>query len=135
MSDSKHFKGVTLHKNTNRWEAHVWCGTAPSLSRGKGSQKYVGSFASKEDAARARDIVALKIYGKEVFLNFNKDDYNDSISFFASFTTDETISFIRNNLSVLSVFPSAGFFNEEPVFYNRHLDAEYPVYIGLEIPV
>ena len=48
---SSRYRGVTQHRRTKRWEAHVW---------DKGKQVYLGGFESEHRAGRAYDVVVLK---------------------------------------------------------------------------
>lgn len=57
------FIGVRMvHNNPNSWQA--------SIKIPKGKQKHLGCFKTQEDAAKARDLAALKIYGEFAVLNF-----------------------------------------------------------------
>ncbi len=58
---SSRFIGVELIPSTGRWGASVGA---------NGGRTWVGSFASEEEAARARDKVALSIKGEFARLNF-----------------------------------------------------------------
>ena len=54
---SSRFRGVTWRKDCNRWG--VSCGN-----------RYVGLFLIEEEAAKAYDIMAIKLFGREATLNF-----------------------------------------------------------------
>jgi hypothetical protein len=60
--------GVTFHKKTLRWEAHIW-------QKGRGRQLYLGSFDSKEAASVAHD----KVYGPDVLINNYDADEIESL--------------------------------------------------------
>jgi len=57
------FKGVTWHKNLNKWEAGI------SIS---GKRYHVGFYKTPEAAARAYDDAAKKYHGEFARLNFPK---------------------------------------------------------------
>ena len=60
------FKGVTKHRCTGRWEAHIWQ---------DGKQVYLGGFNSSSAAATAYDLMAVKLKGASAQLNFARDIY------------------------------------------------------------
>lgn len=56
---SSRYKGVNFHKHTGKWRAEI----------GSGSGKYIGVFATEEDAARAYNEAARKLWGEFALLN------------------------------------------------------------------
>lgn len=81
------FFGVTLHKRTRRYEAHVWCN----------KQVYLGAYNSPVQAARAHDCMALKVKGaSQDHLNFPVDDYKHLLPHITSVTDAEMVSSLRN---------------------------------------
>lgn len=58
------FKGVSFHRSSNRWQAEI---------KANGERRYLGIFATAEDAARAYDNVARELHGEFAFLNFNQE--------------------------------------------------------------
>jgi len=58
---SSNYKGVSLHKPTNKWRARITI---------EGKLIYFGLFNSEEDAARIYDDAAIKYYGEFARLNF-----------------------------------------------------------------
>lgn len=61
------FRGVTKHRRSGRWEAHIWIG------KGVNKQIYLGGYEKEEHAAEAYDMAALKTKGFETPTNFSKD--------------------------------------------------------------
>lgn len=53
-------KGVSWHKPSDKWQAQIGVG---------GKQKYLGSFATPEEAGRAYDAAALEYHGEFAYLN------------------------------------------------------------------
>ena len=65
------YRGVTKHRCTGRWEAHIWQ---------DGRQLYLGGFLHATVAARAYDVLAIKCKGDDPEIiqqniNFPFDDY------------------------------------------------------------
>jgi hypothetical protein len=58
------YTGVS--KNKNRW-----CASIAYNNR----RYYIGSFVSKEEAARARDLKAIELHGEFASLNFPREEY------------------------------------------------------------
>mmetsp|Transcript_4712 Transcript_4712/g.29748 ORF Transcript_4712/g.29748 Transcript_4712/m.29748 type:complete len:633 (-) Transcript_4712:406-2304(-) len=80
------FKGVTKHRCTGRWEAHIW---------EKGRQVYLGGFNDPTVAARAYDILAIRCKGDQALLNFPKDDYDALASYILEVSKDELVAILR----------------------------------------
>eukprot|EP00891_Asterochloris_glomerata_P006766 jgi/Astpho2/6766/Aster-07212 len=80
---SSTYKGVTKHKDTGKYEAHLWdnkvirTGQLDANGRRKGKQVYLGSFKCEKLAARVYDIAARVFLGPNTFLNFDAADYED----------------------------------------------------------
>lgn len=84
----KKFRGVTKHKRTQRYEAHIWESK---------KQIYLGGFESELLAARSHDIMALKCKGPLCdALNFDRHDYNGVVPLLDRFDKDDIISCLRN---------------------------------------
>ena len=66
LNTSSQYKGVTLHKGINKFQAAI---TTPSLD-GPGKNKYLGVFASEIEAAIAYDNAARELFGNFTALNF-----------------------------------------------------------------
>eukprot|EP00891_Asterochloris_glomerata_P006765 jgi/Astpho2/6765/Aster-07211 len=72
---SSTYKGVTKHKDTGKYEAHLWdnkvirTGQLDANGRRKGKQVYLGSFKCEKLAARVYDIAARVFLGPNTFLN------------------------------------------------------------------
>ena len=84
----KKFRGVTKHKRTQRYEAHIWESK---------KQIYLGGFESELLAARSHDVMALKCKGLEWdALNFDRADYDDVIQYLDDVHKDDIIYCLRN---------------------------------------
>eukprot|EP00216_Chloropicon_sp_CCMP2111_P003524 CAMPEP_0198238988 /NCGR_PEP_ID=MMETSP1446-20131203/4519_1 /TAXON_ID=1461542 ORGANISM="Unidentified sp, Strain CCMP2111" /NCGR_SAMPLE_ID=MMETSP1446 /ASSEMBLY_ACC=CAM_ASM_001112 /LENGTH=690 /DNA_ID=CAMNT_0043921507 /DNA_START=204 /DNA_END=2276 /DNA_ORIENTATION=- len=88
------YKGVTKHRCTGRWEAHIW---------DKGKQLYLGGYSAAIAAARAYDIVAIKCKWHkgltDTSLNFAVDMYKQHMDDIICATKDELVSALRRNSS------------------------------------
>ncbi|QDZ18422.1 AP2-like ethylene-responsive transcription factor [Chloropicon primus] len=84
---SSRYRGVTQHRRTKRWEAHVW---------DKGKQVYLGGFESEHRAGRAYDVVVLKTRGPDKCqTNFPIEEYKSVIPWLGSVTRDELVLLLR----------------------------------------
>lgn len=84
----KKFRGVTRHKRTQRYEAHIWESK---------KQIYLGGFESEMLAARSHDIMALKCKGSMCdSLNFGKKEYEEVMAILPGCDKEDIISCLRN---------------------------------------
>ena len=74
LPHSSRFRGVTKHKRSGRWEAHIWI-------RDTKKQVYLGGYSNEQHAAEAFDLVALKCKlvknGRKIKLNYPASKYQD----------------------------------------------------------
>mmetsp|Transcript_2862 Transcript_2862/g.6885 ORF Transcript_2862/g.6885 Transcript_2862/m.6885 type:complete len:408 (-) Transcript_2862:77-1300(-) len=84
---SSKYRGVTQHRRTKRWEAHVW---------DQGKQVYLGGFESESRAGRAYDVVVLKTRGPDrCQTNFPVEEYTSVIPYLDSVSRDELVLLLR----------------------------------------
>lgn len=122
---SSRFRGVTKHRWTGRYEAHLWDSSfervpkketknvtdssqgksstttkkKPSSTggRAKGKQVYLGGYASEKEAARAYDKAALKYWGDNANLNFERSDYDEFSDEISNQATAEYVAHLRRS--------------------------------------
>ncbi|GMY26062.1 AP2-like ethylene-responsive transcription factor At1g16060 [Fagus crenata] len=100
---SSRFRGVSRHRWTGRFEAHLWDkGSWNPTQRKKGKQ---GAYDEEESAARAYDLAALKYWGTSTFTNFpltNVSDYEKEIVLMKTVTKEEYFASLRRRSSGFS---------------------------------
>ncbi|XP_062181902.1 ethylene-responsive transcription factor WRI1-like [Phragmites australis] len=98
------YRGVTRHRWTGRFEAHLWdkhCLTSLQNKK-KGRQVYLGAYDTEEAAARAYDLAALKYWGPETVLNFPVEDYAGERSEMEGVSREEYLASLRRRSSGFS---------------------------------
>lgn len=82
------FRGVTKHKRTQRYEAHIWeCK----------KQIYLGGFDSEILAAKSHDIMAIRCKGANCeILNYELSDYEEMVPLVERLSREDIISALRN---------------------------------------
>ncbi|KEH19819.1 AP2-like ethylene-responsive transcription factor [Medicago truncatula] len=97
---SSRFRGVSRHRWTGRYEAHLWDkGTWNPTQKKKGKQ---GAYNDEEAAARAYDLAALKYWGTSTFTNFPVPDYEKEIEIMINMTKEEYLASLRRRSSGFS---------------------------------
>ncbi|BAT74566.1 hypothetical protein VIGAN_01226200 [Vigna angularis var. angularis] len=100
---SSRFRGVSRHRWTGRFEAHLWDkGTWNPTQKKKGKQVYLGAYNDEEAAARAYDLAALKYWGTSTFTNFPVSDYEKEIEIMKTVTKEEYLASLRRRSSGFS---------------------------------
>ncbi|KAL2343425.1 hypothetical protein Fmac_004710 [Flemingia macrophylla] len=97
---SSRFRGVSRHRWTGRFEAHLWDkGTWNPTQKKKGKQ---GAYNDEEAAARAYDLAALKYWGTSTFTNFPVSDYEKEVEIMKTVTKEEYLASLRRRSSGFS---------------------------------
>ncbi|XWS32836.1 hypothetical protein CRYUN_Cryun22dG0024200 [Craigia yunnanensis] len=97
---SSRFRGVSRHRWTGRYEAHLWDKLSWNVTQKKKGKQ--GAYDDEEAAARAYDLAALKYWGTSTFTNFPKSDYEKEIEIMQTVTKEEYLASLRRKSSGFS---------------------------------
>ncbi|KAL4354008.1 hypothetical protein GQ457_06G041720 [Hibiscus cannabinus] len=97
---SSRFRGVSRHRWTGRYEAHLWDKLSWNVTQKKKGKQ--GAYDDEEAAARAYDLAALKYWGTSTFTNFPISDYEQEIETMQSVTKEEYLASLRRKSSGFS---------------------------------
>ncbi|XP_062187678.1 AP2-like ethylene-responsive transcription factor CRL5 [Phragmites australis] len=97
------YRGVTRHRWTGRYEAHLWDNSCKKEGQTrKGRQVYLGGYDMEEKAARAYDLAALKYWGPSTHINFPLEDYQEELEEMKNMTRQEYVAHLRRKSSGFS---------------------------------
>ncbi|XP_062153361.1 AP2-like ethylene-responsive transcription factor At1g79700 [Alnus glutinosa] len=100
---SSKFRGVSRHRWTGRFEAHLWDKLSWNVTqKKKGKQVYLGAYDEEESAARAYDLAAIKYWGTSTFTNFPISDYEKETEIMQTVTKEEYLASLRRRSSGFS---------------------------------
>ncbi|CAL1374025.1 unnamed protein product [Linum trigynum] len=100
---SSAFRGVTRHRWTGRFEAHLWDKSSwNNMHNKKGRQVYLGAYDDEEAAARTYDLAALKYWGPGTTLNFPVEGYEKEMEEMGKVTKEEYLASLRRRSSGFS---------------------------------
>ncbi|CAI9763236.1 unnamed protein product [Fraxinus pennsylvanica] len=97
---SSRFRGVSKHRWTGRYEAHLWDKLSWNVTQKKKGKQ--GAYDDEEAAARAYDLAALKYWGTSTFTNFPISDYEKELEFMPTVTKEEYLASLRRKSSGFS---------------------------------
>lgn len=97
------YRGVTRHRWTGRYEAHLWDNSCKKDGQTrKGRQVYLGGYDNEDKAARAYDLAALKYWGPSTHTNFPLETYREDVEVMKSMTRQEFVAHLRRRSSGFS---------------------------------
>ncbi|VAI58464.1 unnamed protein product [Triticum turgidum subsp. durum] len=97
------YRGVTRHRWTGRYEAHLWDNSCRREGQSrKGRQGNLGGYDKEDKAARAYDLAALKYWGTTTTTNFPINTYEKEVDEMKHMTRQEYIAYLRRNSSGFS---------------------------------
>ncbi|KAF9617905.1 hypothetical protein IFM89_039124 [Coptis chinensis] len=94
------YRGVTRHRWTGRYEAHLWDKNCWNESQNKKGRQ--GAYDDEEAAAHAYDLAALKYWGHETILNFPLLTYQEELKEMEGQSKEEYIGSLRRKSSGFS---------------------------------
>mmetsp|Transcript_1745 Transcript_1745/g.6142 ORF Transcript_1745/g.6142 Transcript_1745/m.6142 type:complete len:769 (+) Transcript_1745:331-2637(+) len=99
---SSRFRGVTRHRITGRFEAHLWDNEKRGPKQ-RGRQVYLGGYETEEAAAMAFDRAALKFFGYGTCTNFPIQSISqEEIQRLDAMTREEVVADLRRKSSGFS---------------------------------
>uniref|UniRef100_A0A5B7AM10 Putative AP2-like ethylene-responsive transcription factor ANT isoform X2 n=1 Tax=Davidia involucrata TaxID=16924 RepID=A0A5B7AM10_DAVIN len=97
------YRGVTRHRWTGRYEAHLWDNSCKKEGQNrKGRQVYLGGYDVEEKAARSYDLAALKYWGPSSHINFPLENYQQELEEMKNMTRQEYVAHLRRKSSGFS---------------------------------
>ncbi|KAL8113656.1 uncharacterized protein LOC141667247 [Apium graveolens] len=97
------YRGVTRHRWTGRYEAHLWDNSCRKEGQTrKGRQVYLGGYDKEEKAAKAYDLAALKYWGPTTHINFPISTYEKELEEMKNMTRQEFVANLRRKSSGFS---------------------------------
>ncbi|KAM0890117.1 hypothetical protein ACQ4PT_027247 [Festuca glaucescens] len=94
------YRGVTRHRWTGRYEAHLWDNSC--RREGQSRKGRQGGYDKEEKAARAYDMAALKYWGPTTTTNFPVSNYEKELEEMKPMTRQEFIASLRRKSSGFS---------------------------------
>ncbi|GMJ07207.1 ARIA-interacting double AP2 domain protein, WRINKLED 3 [Hibiscus trionum] len=94
------YRGVTRHRWTGRYEAHLWDKNCWNESQNKKGRQ--GAYDDEEAAAHAYDLAALKYWGQDTILNFSLSTYEKQLKEMENQSREEYIGSLRRKSSGFS---------------------------------
>ncbi|KAJ7565231.1 hypothetical protein O6H91_02G053300 [Diphasiastrum complanatum] len=94
------YRGVTRHRWTGRYEAHLWDNS--SRKEGQTRKGRQGGYDKEEKAARSYDLAALKYWGPTTTINFPLATYEKELEEMKNMTRLEYVASLRRKSSGFS---------------------------------
>ncbi|GAB4842628.1 hypothetical protein Ancab_012602 [Ancistrocladus abbreviatus] len=89
------YRGVTRHRWTGRYEAHLWDNSC--RKEGQTRKGRQGGYDREEKAARAYDLAALKYWGPTTHINFPLSTYEKELQEMKNMTRQEFVAHLRRH--------------------------------------
>ncbi|KAG6469164.1 hypothetical protein ZIOFF_073862 [Zingiber officinale] len=87
------YRGVTRHRWTGRYEAHLWDNSCKREGQTRKGRQ--GGYDTEEKAARAYDLTALKYWGPSTHINFPLESYKEELHEMKNMSRQEYVAHLR----------------------------------------
>ncbi|ERN18538.1 hypothetical protein AMTR_s00065p00077750 [Amborella trichopoda] len=94
------YRGVTRHRWTGRYEAHLWDNSCKKEGQTRKGRQ--GGYDMEEKAARAYDLAALKYWGPSTHINFALTNYQEELEEMKNMSRQEYVAHLRRKSSGFS---------------------------------
>ncbi|GMH03205.1 hypothetical protein Nepgr_005044 [Nepenthes gracilis] len=94
------YRGVTKHRWTGRYEAHLWDNSCKKEGQTRKGRQ--GGYDMEGKAARAYDLAALKYWGPTTHINFPLENYKEELEEMKNMTRQEYVAHLRRKSSGFS---------------------------------
>ncbi|KAK9052511.1 hypothetical protein SSX86_029140 [Deinandra increscens subsp. villosa] len=94
------YRGVTRHRWTGRYEAHLWDNSCKKEGQSRKGRQ--GGYDMEEKAARAYDLAALKYWGAATHINFPLENYEQELVEMKNMSRQEYVAHLRRRSSGFS---------------------------------
>ncbi|CAI9111232.1 OLC1v1011406C1 [Oldenlandia corymbosa var. corymbosa] len=94
------YRGVTRHRWTGRYEAHLWDNSCKKEGQSRKGRQ--GGYDMEEKAARAYDLAALKYWGPSTHINFPLENYQQEVEEMKNMSRQEYVAHLRRKSSGFS---------------------------------
>ncbi|CAK9189518.1 unnamed protein product, partial [Sphagnum troendelagicum] len=94
------YRGVTRHRWTGRYEAHLWDNSCRKDGQTRKGRQ--GGYDKEDKAARAYDLAALKYWGSSTTINFPLSTYEAELEVMKNMTRQEYVASLRRKSSGFS---------------------------------
>ncbi|KAJ3674056.1 hypothetical protein LUZ60_006048 [Juncus effusus] len=94
------YRGVTRHRWTGRYEAHLWDNSCKKEGQTRKGRQ--GGYDNEDKAARAYDLAAIKYWGPSTHINFPVETYTEELEIMKNMSRQEFIAHLRRRSSGFS---------------------------------
>ncbi|XVF64230.1 hypothetical protein PTKIN_Ptkin09bG0151900 [Pterospermum kingtungense] len=96
------YRGVTRHRWTGRYEAHLWDNSCKKEGQTRKGRQVSGGYDMEEKAAKAYDLAALKYWGPSTHINFPLENYREELEEMKDVSRQEYVAHLRRKSSGFS---------------------------------